>query len=320
MKIFDKNQIQKAVNLPEILDAIEKGFVMYSRQQAVIPPVATLHFDHPPGDCHIKYGYAKEGKYYIVKVASGFPDNPSSGIPVGNGLMILFDKKTGVPVCILLDEGYLTDLRTAAAGAIAAKYLAPKHISCIGLIGTGTQAYYQLRLLESVTDCRKVMIWGRDKSKALQFSKNPDLKLFHIEIAKDLDKLTASCNLIVTTTSSSTPLLFAQQIQKGTHITAIGADDVGKQELDAHIFKKADRIIVDSCSQCSLFGDTSFALRAGLITSDQMIELGSIIENSSSGRTNEEQITIADLTGIAIQDLQIAVAAIQPSLHHNNWQ
>ncbi|HEY4831714.1 MAG TPA: deaminase [Waddliaceae bacterium] len=309
MKIFDKNQIQKAINLPEVLDAIEKGFVMYSRQQAIIPPVATLQFDHPPGDCHIKYGYAKEGKYYVVKVASGFPDNPSMGIPVGNGLMLLFDKKTGMPVCILLDEGYLTDLRTAAAGAIAAKYLAPKHISCIGIIGTGTQAYYQLRLLESITDSRKVMIWGRDRSKALRFSKNPDLKSFHIEVTEDLDQLTVACNLIVTTTSSSTPLLFAQQIQKGTHITAVGADDFGKQELDVHIFKKADRIIVDSCSQCSIFGDTAFALRTGLITSNQMVELGSIIENPSLGRTSEEQITVADLTGVAIQDLQIAVAA-----------
>lgn len=308
MKIFDKNQIQKAIHLPEILNAIEKGFVMYSRGQAIIPPLATLHFDHPPGDCHIKYGYAKEGKYYVIKVASGFPDNPSTGMPVGNGLMLLFDKKTGMPVCILLDEGHLTDLRTAAAGAIAAKYLAPKYISCIGIIGTGTQAYYQLRLLESVTDCRKVMIWGRDRSKALQFSKNPDLKPFHIEIAKDLDQLTATCNLIVTTTSSSTPLLFAEHIQTGTHITAVGADDIGKQELDAHIFKKVDRIIVDSCSQCSIFGDTSSALREGLIVSNQMIELGSIIENPSLGRTNEEQITVADLTGVAIQDLQIAIA------------
>lgn len=242
-------------------------------------------------------------------MASGFPNNPSIGMPVGNGLMILFDKKTGMPICILLDEGYLTDLRTAAAGAIAAKYLAPKHISCIGIVGTGTQAYYQVRLLESVTDCRKVMIWGRDSSKAVQLSNNPDLKHFHIKIAKELNELTAACNLIVTTTSSSTPLLFAEHIHKGTHITAVGADDVGKQELDAHIFKKADRIIVDSCCQCSIFGDTSFALRAGLIVSNQMIELGSIIENPSSGRTNEEQITVADLTGVAIQDLQIAVAA-----------
>jgi ornithine cyclodeaminase len=293
---------------------------MYSRQETVIPPVAILHFDHPPGDCHIKYGYSKGGNYYIIKVASGFPNNPSIGIPAGNGLMLLFDKTTGAPVCILLDEGYLTDLRTAAAGAIAAKYLAPKHISCIGIIGTGAQAYYQLCLLTSVTDCREVMIWGRDRSKALQFSKNPDLKSFRIEIAEDLDQLTAACNLIVTTTSSSTPLLFAQQIQKGTHITAIGADDFGKQELDAQIFKKADRIIVDSRSQCSIFGDTASALREGLIALNHMIELGSIIENPSLGRTNNDQITIADLTGVAIQDLQIAVAVIRRSLPHNNWQ
>jgi ornithine cyclodeaminase len=114
----------------------------------------------------------------------------------------------------------------------------------------------------------------------------------------------------VTTTSSSTPLLFAEQIRKGTHITAVGADDIGKQELDARIFKKADRVIVDSRSQCSIFGDTFFALQQGFIdASRQMLELGSIIENPSLGRTDDDQITIVDLTGIAIQDLQISVSA-----------
>jgi ornithine cyclodeaminase len=309
MKIFNKDQIQKAISFPEVLDAIEKGFVLYSRRKAVIPPVATLHFDHPPGDCHIKYGHAKEGRYYIIKVASGFHNNPSLGIPAGNGLMLLFDKRTGAPVCILLDEGYLTDLRTAAAGAIAAKYLAPRHLSCIGIIGTGAQAYYQLRFLSYVTECKKVMLWGRDFAKAIRLSKNHDLKSFHIEAIQDLDQITRKCNLIVTTTSSTQPLLFAEQIQNGTHITAVGADDIGKQELDPRIFTKANRIIVDSHSQCSIFGDTSYALQQSSISPKQMVELGTIIEDPSLGRTAEDQITISDLTGIAIQDLEIAIVA-----------
>jgi ornithine cyclodeaminase len=160
MKILTRKQIEQVVSIPTVLEAVEQGFVAYSEGKTVIPPVAALHFEDPPGDCHIKYGYAKDGKYYVVKIASGFHDNPNLGLPAGNGLMLLFDKQTGAPLSILLDEGYLTDLRTAAAGCIAAKYLAPKNISCIGIVGTGGQAYYQLKLLSFVTKCRKVMIWG----------------------------------------------------------------------------------------------------------------------------------------------------------------
>ena len=159
MKIFTRKQIEELVSLPDILDAVERGFVAYSRGDTVIPPVAALHFDFPLGDCHIKYGYMKNGKYYVVKIASGFPDNPKLGIPAGNGVMLLFDKQTGGLLSLLLDEGLLTDLRTAAAGCIAAKYLAPKNVQCIGIVGTGAQAFYQLKLLSFVTECRRVMIW-----------------------------------------------------------------------------------------------------------------------------------------------------------------
>src|SRR5690348_13557131 len=148
MKIFYKDEIQKSLDSQAVINSIEEGFVAYSKKETVIPPVAALQFDHPPGDCHIKYGYAKQGKYYVVKIASGFSNNPQLGLPSNNGLMLLFDKKTGAPASILLDEGYLTDIRTAAAGCVVAKYLAPKHVSCIGIVGTGAQAYYQLKWLQ----------------------------------------------------------------------------------------------------------------------------------------------------------------------------
>jgi ornithine cyclodeaminase len=314
MKIYNKEQIQKALNILTVLDRVEEGFVIYSKKEAVIPPVASLHLDHPPGECHIKYGYTKEGKYYVVKIASGFFKNPSIGLPASNGLVLLFDRETGAPVCILLDEGYLTDIRTAAAGCIAAKYLASKQVNCIGIVGTGAQAYFQLKLLQYATDCRRVLVWGREKQKAEQFCNHFDLKEFQINVAKDLNHLTANCNLIVTTTSSNSPLLFSNQIHSGTHITAMGADDIGKQELDPNIFTKADRVIVDSRSQCALFGDTSYALKAGMIKDNQIHELGEAILHPSLRRTSENQITIADLTGIAIQDLQIATTIFEALL------
>ncbi len=311
MEIYDKQQIQKVLNIPAVLDCIEEGFVIYSRKEAVIPPIASLHLDHPPGECHIKYGYAKEGKYYVVKIASGFFNNPSLGIPAGNGLMLLFDRSNGKPVCILLDEGYLTDIRTAAAGCIAAKHLAPKQVKGIGIVGTGAQAYFQLKFLQHVTDCRKVLVWGRDKQKAEQFCIHPDLMEFEIDVAGDLNQLTSNCNLIITTTSSKNPLLFSHQIQPGTHITAMGADDIGKQELDPHIFAKAHRVVVDSRSQCALFGDTSYALKDKLIGNHALHELGEVILDPSLQRSSEDQITIADLTGIAMQDLQIATVTYE---------
>ncbi len=314
MKILSRPQIEQLLSLPPVLQAIEQGFAIYSRGEAVIPPVASLHFDHPPGDCHIKYGYAKNGSYYVVKIASGFSDNPKLGIPAGNGLMLLFSKSTGELLSVLLDEGYLTDIRTAAAGCIAAKYLGPKNVSCVGIVGTGAQSYYQLKLLEFGTTCRSAMIWGRDPVKAGKLKDHPDLKEWQIEVAKDLDVLAAACNLIVTSTSSSKPLLFADQIRPGTHITAVGTDDFGKQELDPQIFAKADRRIVDSRSQCMLFGDTSYAIQQKLIQEEQLVELGEVIANPSLGRQSDTEITVADLTGVAIQDLQIASAVYEQSL------
>ena len=311
MKILNRKQIEQVVSIPAILEAIEQGFAAYSQGETVIPPVAALHFDHPPGDCHIKYGYAKNGKYYVVKIASGFHDNPQISLPAGNGLMLLFDKQTGGLLSILLDEGYLTDLRTAAAGCIAAKHLAPKNVSCIGIVGTGSQGYYQLMLLSFMTACRRVMIWGRDESKAKKLKDHPNLREWKIEIAQNLDQLTADCNLIVTTTSSTSPLLFAHQIQAGTHITAVGADDIGKQELDPEIFVRAEKVVVDSRSQCMELGDVSYAIKRGLIKKEKLVELGEVVMNSSLGRDSETQITVADLTGVAIQDLQIAATLFE---------
>lgn len=306
MRILSRQEIEKLLCIPDILEAIEQGFIAYSQGQTIVPPVASLHFEHPPGDCHIKYGYAKKGKYYVVKIASGFHDNPKIGLPAGNGLMLLFNKSTGELLSVLLDEGYLTDIRTGAAGCIAAKYLAPKNVACVGIVGTGGQAFYQLKLLEFGTKCRRVLIWGRDEAKAKKLKDHPDLRGWNIEVAKDLNELTSTCNLIVTTTSSSKPLLRAHQIQAGTHITAVGTDDFCKQELDPEIFMKADRIVVDSRSQCAEFGDVSYAIRQNLLKKERLIELGEVIEDRSLGRNSETEITVADLTGVAIQDLQIA--------------
>lgn len=289
----------------ELIQIIEDGFVSYSKGNVIVPPVGHLPFTRPPGDLHIKYGYIKDDDYYVVKLASGFYENPKIGLSSSNGLMLIFSQKTGELLSILLDEGHLTDIRTALAGAVVAKHLAPKNINAIGIVGTGIQARLQLQFLKSILDCREVIVWGRSDEKLNDYKKAQSLSDFNIIPTRDLSELTQRCNFIVTTTPSTSPLLLSDEIQSGTHITAVGADTPGKQELEATLFGKASIIVADSKSQCIDHGDLFHAIQNNRISENQIIELGALIVKGSS-RKNDTEITIADLTGVAIQDIQIA--------------
>lgn len=308
MQIIHLKQIKEVLNKIDIVPAIENGFIAYSTGKAVVPPVGELLFKNPPGDVHIKYGYILNEAYYVIKVASGFYENPKLNLSSSNGLMLLFSQKTGELVSILLDEGHLTDVRTAVAGAIVAKYLAPKVVNAIGIVGTGIQARLQLYYLKNVVSCRKVMVFGRNELALSKFKKDMEHDGFQIKTTKIIVELASFCNLIVTTTPSDSPLLFAKHIKRGTHITAVGADTPHKQELDETIFKMADIIVADSIQQCCERGEIAHAIRKNIIEHTQLIELGNVISGKNTGRTSDDQITIADLTGLAVQDIQIATA------------
>jgi ornithine cyclodeaminase len=309
VRIHNLQEIRKTIEPRALIKSQEDGFVAYSEGRVVVPPVGYLHFAEASGDCHIKYGYIKNDDYFVVKIATGFDKNPDIGLPVGNGMMALFSQKTGNLEALLLDEGYLTDIRTAAAGAVAAKYLAPKKLERIGIMGTGVQARMQLEMLKNVTHCREAVVWGRDENKREQYKSDMTRQGFSIDAVAQIEDLTASCNLIVTTTSAREPLLQAAEIRPGTHITAVGADAAGKQELDPAIFRHADVRVVDSVAQCVDHGDSCHAVKAGSIEQAQLVELGAVIMHPELGRTNDRQITVADLTGVAVQDIQIAKLA-----------
>jgi ornithine cyclodeaminase len=309
MKIYTLEEIKKTIEPGGLVKSQEEAFVAYSDGRVVVPPVGYLHFEDASGDCHIKYGYVKGDDYFVVKIATGFYQNPEIGLPVGDGMMSLFSQRTGSLEALLLDEGYLTDMRTAAAGAVAAKYLAPKKIDRIGIVGTGLQARLQLEMLKNVTDCRAVVVWGRDQAKKEQYKLEMTASGFSVVGVARIEDLVESCNLIVTTTSARKPLIHAPGIRPGTHITAVGADAPGKQELDPNIFKKAQVRVVDSLSQCVEHGDTAHAVKAGLIEERELFELGEVIKYPELRRTDEKQITVADLTGVAVQDIQIAKLA-----------
>jgi ornithine cyclodeaminase len=307
-KIYNLAQIKDALKSLQPIQAIEEGFVAYSQGKAVIPPVGEMLFKNPPGDTHIKYGYLMDDDYYVIKIASGFFESPSSNRYTSDGLMLLFKKGTGELVCALLDECYLTNVRTAAAGAVSAKYLAQKNIECIGIIGAGTQGRMQVEYLAPIINCKEVMVWGMNQNELDEYKKDMEPLGYRVRTTLKTEDIAAHCNLIVTATPSKSPLLSADNVRKGTHITAMGSDTPEKHELDPEILQKADIVVADSISQCLLRGEIHQALKAGMVDKERIVELGNVILNPDLQRTSDEQITIADLTGVAVQDIQIAKA------------
>jgi ornithine cyclodeaminase len=310
-EIFDRAQIEDALQQVDVTMAIEHGFVAYSRGKVVVPPVGELVFEDPPGDVHIKYGYIKDDDYFVIKVASGFYGNVEIGLSPSDGLMLVFSQKTAQLECILLDECHLTNVRTAAAGAVVAKYLTPSTVERIGVFGAGVQGKMQVEALLPIVNCRDVIVWGTGDEELEAYREAMSGHGLSIQTTLTGEEIAATCNLIITATPSHTPLLRAEQIREGTHITAMGADTREKNELEPAILQKADRVIADSIEQCRVRGDIFHALEAGVLRDGDVVELGDVIADPTLGRTSDSQITVADLTGVAVQDIQISKAVYE---------
>ena len=307
IKIVQLEKIKEILRNADVISLIEEGFVAYSNKRVIIPPVGEMLFKKTNGECHIKYGYIKDDNYYVIKIASGFYDNPKLyGLPSFNGLNLVFDQRNGELHAILLDEGYLTNIRTAAAGAVVAKYLAPKDVKKIGILGTGAQGKLQAEYLKSITSCKEIVVWDLSQKNIDEYKTYMEKKGYSVETTLNLEDIPTLCNLIVTCTPSKKPLLKKEWIKPGTHITAMGSDNAEKQELDPEILAKADIVVVDSISQSKSRGEVYRAVTSGIISEDIVIELGTMISNKQYHRQNDQQITIADLTGVAVQDIQIS--------------
>ncbi|MEM9776945.1 MAG: ornithine cyclodeaminase family protein [Chloroflexota bacterium] len=316
MRLIPLEEIKSVLPTIDLMSQIETGFVAYSAGKSVVPPVGELLLDNPPGEVHIKYGYIQDDDYYVIKIASGFFQNHQLGLPTSSGMMLLFSQKTGQPVAVLADEGYLTDVRTAVAGAIAAKYLAPKHVERIGIVGTGIQARMQLEYLKGVVGCSDVLVWGRSAEKLAAYQAEMSAAGFTVVTTLNVDEISASCHLIVTTTPAVEPLIRLSALRRdGIHITAMGSDTPHKQEVESSVLAAADLVVADSIPQCLARGEIFKALEARKIDQSGLIELGQVVSGEHPGRTDDSQLTIADLTGVAVQDIQIAKAVFGALAH-----
>ena len=312
---FDLEQINSVLDDIDLTTLIEEGFVAYSQGRVVVPPVGELVMTDPPGEAHIKYGYITGDDYFVIKVATGFYENVNLGIPTGTGLMLVFSQKTGELLSVLLDESHLTNIRTAAAGAVAARYLAPKNVERIGIYGAGVQGRLQLKYLRPLVDCRKVMVWGINQEELDRY--RADVEPLGYELATTLDarEIPGSCNLIVCVTPSYSPLVQLEDVQPGTHINAIGSDTPEKQEVDSRILAQADIVVVDSIPQSELRGEVYKATSAGVLGVDEVLELGNVIADKELQRKSDDQLTLFDSTGVAVQDIQVSKAVFEALAH-----
>ncbi|MGY6240825.1 ornithine cyclodeaminase family protein [Burkholderia ambifaria] len=312
MRIWTKDEIVARFDAERAVRMVEQGFIAYSRGGAQVPPIQHFQFAPVNGECCIKSAYVEGTATFAVKASSGFYNNPEIGLPSNSGMVMLFSAVTGEPVALLQDEGWLTCVRTAIAGQLAAHLLAPHQVGGIGIIGAGVQARLQLEYLKPVTVCREVHVWERNPERSMQFAADMSAQGFSVQVHSTAEDVARNANLIVTVTPSRAALLQAEWIRDGTHITAVGADAAGKQELDPRIAARAGAVVVDSIEQCSQYGEVSHALSARLIHADKLVEIGVLLAEKRRGRNDADraQITLADLTGVAVQDAQIAASIV----------
>ena len=314
MKILAQSSIQAILDSKDFTRDIEGSFVAFSNGQAVIPPVAELLMDK--GETHIKYGFIKDQPYFVIKVASGFYQNPQIGLSSSQGVVILFSLETGEPVAFLQDGGILTNYRTAYAGAIAAKYLAPTGIQAIGIIGSGIQAQLQAQMIAAQTGCNHVMLWARNSNNAERCAEALASSGLQVELVDSASRVAEASQIIVTTTPSEQPLIKPGDLSGAKLIIAVGSDTAEKQELDTNILLNA-RLITDSRAQATLRGELSHLLKISPDHSASVSELGEIIAGKTNLDAGYEGITVVDLTGIATQDLAIAQGVLNAALENS---
>lgn len=313
IRILTEAELRSVVKLDlEAIDCVENGFAALSGGRVVMPPILSMEIAENHGEIDVKTAYVPGLESFALKVSPGFFDNPKRGLPSTSGLMILFSSITGMVEALLLDNGYLTDVRTAAAGAVAARHLARADAQSACILGAGTQARMQLEALCLVRPIRRATIWARNFEKAEKAAR--ELGDLGIEVIANSDPAAAveDADVIVTTTPANEPVLKAEWLRPGQHITAMGSDQEGKNEIEPACIVRADCYVADRLSQTRLLGELRAAIAAGLVPAEKIFaELGDIVAGKATGRSSDEAITIADLTGTGVQDTAIATYARQ---------
>ena len=311
--IVNEAEIKRFMKLDlDVVSQVEQGFAELSRGNATVPPIMMLPVPEKHGEVDIKSAFIKGLPSMAVKIASGFFQNPDIGLPSQSGQMVVVSAETGFLQGVLFDNGYLTQVRTAAAGAIAARYLAREEITTAGVVGCGVQARFQMEALFLVRPFDKILMYSIDPPEREQrFIEEMELKLgVAVERMPSCEAVVRGSDVVVTTTPARGGYVDPDWLHPGLHITSMGSDAEGKQELMPGVLGRADLLVCDLKSQCFRLGELRGGLDAGVITKESPVtELGEISLGIRPGRSSDEQVTVCDLTGVGVQDTMIALAA-----------
>ncbi|TLX57787.1 ornithine cyclodeaminase family protein [Stutzerimonas nosocomialis] len=304
--LLNESDLRACVGLDhDSLEAVEQAFALLATAAVAMPPILRLDIPEHNGEVDVKTAYLPGIPHFAIKVSPGFFDNPRRGLPSLNGMMMLLSAQTGLLEALLLDNGYLTAVRTAAAGALAAKWLAREDARCVAVLGAGEQARLQLAALRLVRDVREVRIWARDAGRAAAFA--AEIEGLEARVCSSIDEALADADIALTTTPSREPLIEARHLRPGLHITAMGSDAEHKNEIAPAVLAAVDLYVADRLSQTRLLGELHHALEAGCVSDENgFTELGRVIAEEHPGRTSPQQVTLCDLTGTGAQDTAIA--------------
>ncbi|WP_101842161.1 cyclodeaminase [Halobacillus sp. Marseille-P3879] len=306
IRLYERDRIERVIRLDTtLIDKVEGAFTDLTTKQVTMPPIMRIDVPANNGEVDIKSAYIEGLDSFAVKLSSGFFDNPKRGLPSANGMMILLSAETGEPLAVFADNGLLTDLRTAAAGAVAARSLSREDSRTAGIIGTGSQARYQLEALTTVRAIEQVYVFGRNEEKAELYKREMETKLgIAVKVMTTVREVVENSDIVVTTTPADEPIIHSEWLHKGLHITAMGSDAEHKQELSPEVLETADLFVCDVVSQSERLGELRACSNQKVINS--AVELGQITSGSKDGRISNDQVTICDLTGTGAQDTAIA--------------
>lgn len=307
MEFITRQNLEDLINFDDIFINTKKAYELFSKGETITPPFMVFTIPESNGSVHFKCGYVPAQKYFAMKYSGAFYGNEKLGLSNFLGLFMVFNAITGEVVAIIDDKGYLTDYRTGVAGAIATSVLANSDSEVVAMIGTGVQARMQLMtLLKVFPKIKTLQVWSRTETSLAKYV-NEVKKLYpslNVMVCKTAEDAVKNADIIYTVTYSAQPILKAEWIKKGAHITAVGACEPNMQELDPEILKIADLVCVDSIDACAKNGELHHAIEKGVLTKENVIELGKAI--SSKVKRKQTDITICDLVGIGFQDAVIA--------------
>lgn len=309
-KTITYDEIRGLVRLEDVIEPVRESFKSYSMGRANIPPVQHLEMpDRQRGALHIKTGHVEPLDFCLVKVASTFPENTRRVPPMPsiNGVIMIFSALDGQPMAVIEDRAWITQARTAGAGAVAAELLARPGASTLGIVGSGTQARLQARaILHVLPELRTLFVWGRGRENAQRFAE--EMRASHpgltVEVKETPEGVARGADVLVTTTYSGEPLVRGEWLAAGSLAIGMGADSIHKRELDADALVNADRVYVDSRPQNQILAEVGHGIREGLFGPERMDgEVGEVLNGSVAGRTSDRERIVCKLTGVAVQEI-----------------